>query len=80
MTDSSFGVDISAFEGLTEDELRIALKEAADMDSGAVDDTVDDGADGDNCADGADSGDSADSVDSADSADEEVRGEDRDGN
>lgn len=80
VTDSSFGVDISAFEGLTEDELRIALKEAADMDSGAVDDTVDDGADGDNCADGADSGDSADSVDSADSADEEVRGEDRDGN
>jgi two-component system sensor histidine kinase MtrB len=66
VTDNSFGVDISAFEGLTEDELRIALKEAADMDSGAVDDTVD-------------TVDTADTIDT-DNADEEVRGEDRDEN
>jgi two-component system sensor histidine kinase MtrB len=66
VTDNSFGVDISAFEGLTEDELRIALKEAADMDSGAVDDPVD-------------TVDTADTIDT-DNADEEVRGEDRDEN
>jgi two-component system sensor histidine kinase MtrB len=54
----SFGVDISAFEGLTEDELRIALEEAADMDSGAVDEP-DDG-----------DGEEADSADNEDDTDE----------
>jgi two-component system sensor histidine kinase MtrB len=37
----NLGVDLSAFEGLTEEELRTALQEAEDMDS-AFDDTADD--------------------------------------
>ncbi|HIW91378.1 MAG TPA: HAMP domain-containing protein [Candidatus Corynebacterium avicola] len=39
---STLGVDLSAFEGLTEEELRIALQEAEDMDDG-WDDSVEDG-------------------------------------
>ncbi|WP_420099666.1 MtrAB system histidine kinase MtrB [Corynebacterium sp.] len=47
----SFGVDLSAFEGLTEEELRTALQEAEDMDSaGDMEDA--DGSDGTDGTDG----------------------------
>lgn len=55
----SFGADLSAFEGLTEEELRTALQEAEDMDSAGDDEDDRDGENGEDGEDGERNGDDA---------------------